>query len=93
MATRRNHRIVISSNTDFENPTVAIGNVLKCTQLLMSTSQEQLQSWVCSSVPVCTRGGDWIDNREQRDGIWCGVVWQSGSVKDNNPGLGRGNRS
>ena len=78
---------MISSTTDFENPTTAIGNVLECTHLLTSTSQEQLQS------RVHTSGGDWIDDGEQRDGIWCGVVRQSGSVKDNNPGLERGHRS
>ena len=87
MANRRNHYIVISSTTDFENPTTAIGNVLECTRLLTSTSQEQLRSWVHTS------GGDRIDDGEQQDGIWCGVVQQSGSVKDNNPGLGRGHRS
>ena len=86
-ANRRNHCIVISSTTDFENPTMVIGNALECTQSLTSTSWEQLQS------QVHTSGGDQIDDREQRDGIWCGVVWQSGSVKDDNPGLGRGHRS
>ena len=65
MANRRNHCTMISSTTDFENPTVAIGNILGHTQLLTSTSREQLRSWVCTSVPVHTRGGDWIDDREQ----------------------------
>ena len=78
---------MISSTTDFENPTTVIGNVLEHTHLLTSTSQEQLQS------RVRTSGGDWIDDGEQRDSIWCGVVQQSGSVKDNNPGLGREHRS
>ena len=93
MANRRNHCIVISSTTDFENPTVAIGNVPGRTQLLTSTSRERLRSQVCTSVPVHIRGGDRTDDREQRDGIWYGVVRQSGSVKDDNPGLGRGHRS
>ena len=81
---------MISSTTDFENPTTVIGNVLEHTRLLTSTSQDSSK---VGYIPVCTRGGDRMDDREQRDGIWCGVVQQSGSVKYDNPGLGRGHRS
>ena len=81
MVNRRNHCIMISSTTDFENPTAAIENILGHTQLLASTSSERLRSQVHTSVPVRTRGGDQIDDREQRDSIWCEVVWQSGSVE------------
>ena len=56
---------MLSSTTNFENPTAAIGNILGHTQLLTSTSWEPLQNWVCTNIPVCTRGGDQIDDREQ----------------------------
>ena len=62
MANRRNHCIFISSTTDFENLTVAIGNVPGHTRLLTSTSWERLRSWVRTSVPVHIRGGDQIDD-------------------------------
>ena len=65
MANRRNHCIMISSTTDFENPTVTIRNILGHARLLTSTSWERLQSWVRTSVAVHTRGGDRIDDREQ----------------------------